>query len=246
MKYQKTYSVRVFECDPSTKLSFSSLLNYMQDIAADHTVELKITIPELFKRGLTWMLSRYHISVSRYPAYMEKIIFKTWIAEHKGMFSIRDYSMETEDGEILALITSSWVLYDLKNKNIVNVEILDLGCYALPERAIDDHFSSLKTPEEIQHTIDLEIRKHDIDINRHANNRVIVEWALESLPLDFLNNHELIDLEITFKGQAFYGTTVTSASQINKDLEQSVCLHHITNSENGKSIAIARTHWITT
>ena len=53
MKYQKTYSVRVFECDPSTKLSFSSLLNYMQDIAADHTVELKITIPELFKRGLT-------------------------------------------------------------------------------------------------------------------------------------------------------------------------------------------------
>lgn len=244
MKFSKEYDVRVFECDPNTKLSISSLLNYMQDIAADHTVELNITIPELLKRGLTWMISRYHIQVERYPFYHEKTIMKTWVADHEGMFSIREYTLESDQGEILARMTSSWVLYDLRNKKIVNVaQSLPLEQFILPERAINDSFSRLPLPENSQYAIDLQIRKHDIDINRHVNNRVTIEWALEPVPDEIRRNYMMTDMEITFKGQAFYGDKIRSELETTEAEEQIIGRHHIINSDTGQSITIVNTRW---
>ena len=244
MKFQKTYAIRIYECTPGTTLNFSSLLNLMQDVAAGHTVDLNITIPELFKRNLTWMLSRYHISVDRYPSFMENIIFKTWIAKHEGMFSIRDYTMETERGEILARMTSSWVLYNIKNKKIVNVsETLPMNEHIVHERAINDNFTSLKLPENPQYTLDLQIRKHDIDINKHVNNRITIEWALEAIPDEINRDYDLVDAEITFKGQAFYGDKIESQCQLIDNEEQINGLHHIINKNSGQSITRVHTRW---
>ena len=235
--------VRVYECTPDTRLDLSSILNYMQDIAAEHTVELNITIPELFKKGLTWMLSRYHINIIRYPFYKEKVIVKSWVAEHKGMFSIRDYSMETEKGEILALMTSSWVLYDIGLKKPVPVETLQLAAFVHPERAIDDSFSRLALPGSPEHSCDLQIRKTDIDINRHVNNRITIEWALEPVPDEIVRQYELTDIQITFKGQAFFGDPIHCDFDMDQHEEQISGRHHITNSETGQSITIVNTTW---
>ncbi len=243
MKCQNSYTVRVYECTPDLKLDFSTLLNYMQDIAAKHTVNLKITIPELLKKGLTWMLSRYHIKVKRYPGYNETVILKSWIAEHKGMFSIRDYSMESISEEPLAKMTSSWVLYDLINKKIVNVDTLNLKKHVIQERAINDSFPKLTSPKDPQYSIDLQIRKHDIDINRHVNNRITIEWSLEPVPDQIRKDFELSDIEITFKGQAFFGDKIRSELQLIEEKEQLTGLHHITNINTGQSITIVNTKW---
>ena len=243
MKCQKTYTIRVYECTPDVKLDLSSLLNYMQDIAAEHTVELNITVPELMKMGLTWMLSRYHIKVNRYPYYKEKVIFKSWITEHKGMFSIRDYSMESEQGEKLALMTSSWVLYDIKQNKPIPVETLQLAKHIIPERAIDDKFAKLALPVASQYVTDIKIRKSDIDINRHVNNRMTIEWALEPIPNEVINDYELIDIEITFKGQAFLGDPIRVEVELTDNQEQIIGRHHISNSDSGQSITIVNTIW---
>jgi acyl-ACP thioesterase len=243
MKCQKTYTVRVYECTPDTKLDLSTILNYMQDIAAEHTVELKITIPELLKKGLTWMLSRYHINVNRYPYYKENVIVKSWVAEHEGMFSIRDYSMETEQGEILAKMTSSWVLYDIKQRKPVPVTTLDLKDVVHPERAIDDSFPRLSLPESPQYSTDMQMRKSDIDINRHVNNRITIEWALEPVPDEIRQGYDLKDAQITFKGQAFLGDPIRSDVELIDNQEQIFGRHHITNSDTGQSITIVNTTW---
>jgi acyl-ACP thioesterase len=216
----------------------------MQDIAASHTGELKVTIPELLKRGLTWMISRYHIQINRYPNYDEKVIFKTWVASHDGMFSVRDYSMESMDGEILANMTSSWILYDIANKKIVNVaETLPLNKHVLPERAINDTFPRLALPENPQYFIELQIRKHDIDINKHVNNRITIEWALEAIPDKINRDYDLVDAEITFKGQAFYGDKIESQCQLIDKEEQIHGIHHIINKDSGQSITRVHTRW---
>ena len=243
MKFQQEYPIRIYECGPNGKLSFSSILNYMQDVASIHTVELKITIPELLKRGYTWMLSRYHVVIDRYPVYMDSVNISTWIADHKGLFSIRDYSMQDNDGETLARMTSSWVVYNLKDKKIAIVDdILPLK-NILNERAIQDTFPTLPLPESENHKFQFHVRKHDLDINRHVNNRVTVEWALETIPFEITKTHELYELEITFKGQAFYGDTIDSICQIKLNEEQYTGIHHIINNSTGQSIARVRSKW---
>ncbi|MBW6457996.1 MAG: hypothetical protein K0B52_02420 [FCB group bacterium] len=243
MKFNLPLTVRIYECGNDGKLKISGLLNYMQEIAALHTVDLKISIPDLLPRGLTWMLSRYHIVIDRYPRFREPVGMSTWIAGHSGYFSIRDYCMQSENGESLARITSSWVLYGIKEKKIVLLE------EALPlkdivhERALEDNFPSLPALQEVHAEAHFQIRRHDLDINKHVNNRVIVEWALETVPPAIAATHVLTELEITFKEQAFYGDPVLSQCELRYTGEQMTALHHILNSNGNILIARLRTQW---
>lgn len=245
MKYEKTYTIRQYECGPDFKLSFSSLINFMQDIASDHSVELGVSIVDLLKRGLTWMLSRYHISVERYPHYRETVIFKTWPSKHEGFFTLREYTMEKPNGEILARMTSSFVVYDIKTKKTVNVEKhLFFSDALIKERAIDDEFLSLDLPKKIDNSQEVIIRKHDLDFNRHVNNRALVEMAIESVPMDIMKTHSLKNAQITFKGQAFYRDSLESQCELIAGENKYRIIHHLINKKNNNSVLKMETNWL--
>lgn len=245
MKFTKTFTIRQYECGLDLKLSLTSLLNIMQDVAAEHSVLLNVSILDLFNRGLTWMLSRYHISVERYPNYMEKVIIKTWPSTCEGYFTLREYTMESEKGDILARMTSSFVVYDIKAKKIVQVEKhLPIENALIKERAIDDKFPSLQLPEKIDHSEEIFVRKHDIDINRHVNNVAGIEIAIESVPIDILLHYDLSDAQITFKGQAFYGDTLLSQCEVIPEDDEYRILHHVLNKQGNTSILKMVTNWV--
>ncbi len=245
MKYEKHFTIRQPECGLDLKLSFSSLMNMMQDIAAEHSVILNVSIFDLFKKGLTWMLSRYHISVERYPAYGETVVMKTWPSSCKGLFTLREFMLESENGEKLARMTSSFVIYDFKTKQIVNVEEhLPIFDSLVDERAIDDNFPSLELPKNIEHSQEIRIRKHDIDINKHVNNRPLVEFGIESIPINILLGSKLVDAQITFKGQAFYGEILLSQCEVIPKHDGFRILHHVINQSSKKSVLKMETNWI--
>lgn len=244
MKFVKHFTIRQPECGLDLRLSFSSLLNMMQDVAAEHSVILKVSILDLFRQGLTWMLSRYHLSIVRYPSYMEKVIIKTWPSSCEGSFTLREYIMESETGDILARMTSSFVVYDMKAKNIVKVEDhLPLVDSLVKERAIDDKFPSLLLPKNIDHSQEIRIRKHDIDINRHVNNVSIIEIGIESVPIEILLAYDLVDAQITFKGQSFYGDTLLSQCEVIPEDDEFRILHHVINKNDKRSILKMQTNW---
>lgn len=247
MKFEKSFTVRQYECGLDLKLSFSSLLNYMQDIAAEHSVELNVSILDLFKRNLTWMLSRYHISVEKYSSYNETVLIKTWASQCDGFFTLREFTMETPQGEILARMTSSFVVYDFKAKQIVKVnDHLPIQDSLLNERAIDDNFPSLAFPKKIDHSQEIIIRKHDIDINRHVNNRIFIEIGIESIPIEILLNSKIKNAQITFKGQAFYGDTLKSLCEIIPEGNTYKIIHHVINKKSDKSVLKMETTWLKT
>lgn len=243
MKFTDTFSVRIYECDAAGRLKLASFLDYMQEISARHTIKLKITIQDMLPLGLTWMLSRYHIVMDSYPQYGDKVSMSTWVAQHEGMFSVREYQLSDESGNTLARATSSWVLYDFKKKNIVPVaERLPIE-NILPERAVEDSFHSLPLPEKIDNEREFHVCMHDLDINEHANNRVIVEWGLESIPADFIKNRTLREIEITFKSQAFYGNRIISHCRILPEDYSDTVLILIKNTDSQKTVAVLRTKW---
>lgn len=243
MKFSQTFKVRIYECKEDGKLKPASLMDYMQETAGLHFIELNITIQDLLPRGLTWMLSRYHIVIDRSPHYGDRVSMQTWISEHSGMFSIREYRLSDAAGRSLARATSSWVLYDIHQKITVAVaEALPLNAI-VPERAVKDSFASLPLPDDCDSEQRFRVRMHDLDINRHVNNRFIAEWALEAVDPVFVREYSLRSLEISFKGQAFYGDQVVSCCKIDKDREQPQILHHLIAEEKQRSIALLRSRW---
>jgi medium-chain acyl-[acyl-carrier-protein] hydrolase len=243
MKFTNSFTVRIYECKADGKLKVASLLDYMQEIAGLHTIDLKITIPDLLPRGLTWMLSRYHIVMDAYPTYGDRVTMQTWVSSHSGRFSIREYRLSDASGTSLARATSSWVLYDIRERKIIDVEKALPLKSIIPERAVHDTFASLPVLNGVDSEKIFHVRMHDLDINRHVNNRYIAEWALEALSPAFIQNHTLQELEISFKGQAFYGNSIISRCQIHPEDHQSSVLHHLLTQEKQHSIAVLRSRW---
>ena len=65
------------------------------------------------KRGCAWVLSAWQIHVRRYPSLGEAVKITTWASGFKGFLGMRNFTMETEDGEMLACansicLTSIW------------------------------------------------------------------------------------------------------------------------------------------
>src|SRR4030066_143928 len=114
--YVQQFSVRMHESDHQGRLRAVSLLNYFQDAASEHADKLGAGVIELMRLNLTWVISRYHIKIFRYPRWTETIELATWPSLNEGLSPLRDFEVKDKRGETLAAATSSWMLIDLKTK----------------------------------------------------------------------------------------------------------------------------------
>ncbi len=241
--YRKEYAVHTYETDPQGLAKTTALLNYLQDAAGAHAGRLGLSVRDLFKRGLTWVLSRYHILVHRYPAAGSRLEVTTWPSGQGGHFATRDFEAADGAGPVLSA-TSSWMILGLERKQPLKVDdIIDIP-YAVDLRALDDPFASLPVLAARDAELRYRVRAADLDWNRHVNNAVYVQWALEAVPADVLRGSRPVELEISYRAETFYGEDVLSIVQrLSDDGPGPVFLHQILNAATGAELTRLRTRW---
>lgn len=242
-RYIQRYSVRTYESDHNGLLRMPSLLNYFQEAAAEHAEKLGAGVIALFKRNLAWVISRYHIRIFRYPRWKECLELMTWPVVHQGLFALREFEIRNEKGEISAAATSSWMLIDLKTKRPVP-PAERLGPYLQdPRRAVDSSFETLPTVGQVDLERLFRVRMSDLDWNRHVNHVAYIAWALETASPDFLEKYRPAEIEVDFRGQAFYGETVLCRMQLLSPGGEPTIVYQIIKGENQKELARLRVVW---
>jgi len=243
MIYLKDYAVHTYETDAQGLAKTVSLLNYLQDAAGEHAGSLGLSVLDLFKRRMTWVLSRYHVLVHRYPAMGERLEVTTWPSGKGGYFATRDFEVAAAAGPVLSA-TSSWMVLELERMQPVKIdEVIDVP-YAVDRRALADPFASLPVPGARDAEIRFRVEAGHLDWNRHVNNAVYVQWALEAVPPEVLRDRRAVEVEVSYRGQAFYGDEVLSAAQRVPDEDgRTVFLHQILNAASGAELARLRTRW---
>jgi acyl-CoA thioesterase FadM len=141
--YRKQYTIHAYEVDASGRAQLPSLLNYLQDAAGDHAGSLGLGVTDLLRNRLTWLLSRYHIKVVRYPVHGQRIEVSTWPSGKKGIFALRDFEVSDEEGNPMLAATTSWVLIDLESKQPVRLNNFVPDDLTFNKRAIEDEFPPL-------------------------------------------------------------------------------------------------------
>ena len=179
--YQITYRVRPYEAGFQKLIRPDALLNYFQDAAFEHSVSRGFSAFHLFRKGLAWVLSRYHIQVKRYPSAGEKIHIRTWYPGSQRPFYLRDWEVLDESGDVLALATSSWLILDMATMKPVDDGGLLNDLESRPVRAIEDAFDPLPELKASQFESRFCVRLSDTDMNRHVNHVHYIQWALESV-----------------------------------------------------------------
>ncbi|MCK7477374.1 MAG: thioesterase [Candidatus Moduliflexus flocculans] len=242
--FNKEYAVHSYETDARGFVKASALLNYLQDSAGEHAGRLGVGVLDLFKRNMTWVLSRYHIAVHRYPARGARLEVTTWPSGKHGYFALRDF--EVADGEAAPSSrrrAPGWSS-DSTSKQPVKVDEAIAIPYAVDKRALADPFDSLAVPAGRDAEVGFRVESGHIDWNRHVNNAVYVQWALEAVPPDVLQRSRPVDLEVSYRAEAFYGDQVVSVLQRVPGADPgAVFLHQILNAATGAELTRLKTRW---
>lgn len=241
--FETEFQVRYHELDCHGSVQPVTLLNYVQDAAGMHATQLGVSVSDLRVHGLTWVLSRIHLIVERYPRAGEVVLVNTWPATRQGLFSCREFELFDGQGRMTGRATTSWAVLNVASRRPVKLEG-NLPPYPLlPRRAIDDEFPPLpQLPKPWPSGLSFRVLRSDLDINHHVNNAVFVGWALEVVP-DEVAAGSLVELEISFRAEALYGETIESRCSVMESGEVTCCLHQIINKQDGKELARLRTRW---
>lgn len=242
--YSENFKIRAYEIDTKAYVTIFTICNYLQEIAGNHAMELGVGVDKLLKMNLTWVLSRLHLKMDKYPLWRDEINIVTWPSGVNGRFAIRDFEIYDSQNNILGRATTSWMLIDLiKIKPITMPEYITN--IKLPDRAraIEDKFEKLPVVEKTEYQKLFHVRLSDLDINNHVNNVNYIEWAIETVPVEIRKKYQISGLEISFRAEGKYGNKILSKSQ---KCEEPNCVgfHHCIIEESKQTeLAIARSFW---
>ena len=241
--FEKAFAVSYHELDSLGNLRLLTILNYLQDCAGAHAARLGVSVADLRPRGVTWVLSRIHLLVERYPRAEETVVVRTWPATRQGLFTCREFELQDPHGVCWAGASTSWALLKIATRRPVRLEE-HLPPYPLvARRAVEDDFAGLPAfPDAATAEMVFRVLRGDLDINHHVNNTVFAGWAVEAVP-DWIATGALAELEIAFRSEALYGEAIVSRCAVVEEGETPCCLHQIVNSRYNKELARLRTRW---
>ena len=113
------FEVRAYETGVGETATLPALCNYMQEAAGVSAERLGWGIRELQETGLTWMLSRLRVSVSRYAPQHGTVTVRTWPSGMKGrLVAKRCFLGLDENGAELFRASSEWLYVNLASQKI--------------------------------------------------------------------------------------------------------------------------------
>ena len=152
------------------------------------------------------MINYWQIQILRRPQMGEPVKIGTQPYEFKGLMGQRNFLMETQQGERLALANSVWTLLDMKKMYPMRIPEEIAGKYELAPR-LDMQYLPRKIAVPAQggeRQEELTVRLHHLDTNKHMNNAQYVHFAVMYLPADA----EICELRVEYRKQAVLGDVI--------------------------------------
>ena len=100
--FAETFRVRAHEVDVNKNLTIPALLKIMQEASMGSAEQLNVSVWDLEKSNLSWVLLRKKVTVHEMPRLGETVIIKTNPSGFDRALAYRDYRAFNEEGKILA------------------------------------------------------------------------------------------------------------------------------------------------
>ncbi|WP_010250544.1 acyl-[acyl-carrier-protein] thioesterase [Acetivibrio cellulolyticus] len=214
--YKKKYHIELSNVDFTKALKLSALFNCFQDIASEAVESLGIGINTLEQEfGVAWILIRIRVDIVRTPVWNEDIWIETWHQESKKLEFERDFIVRDSNGSIIASAVSTWVIVDIKTREIRKTELIAFNNFQnIKERAIDCKLGKVKPFGQKEVVYKKVIGYSDIDFNGHINNSRYIDYIMDCFSVDNHMKYCVKTMEINYVNEALYGDSII----LNKDI----------------------------
>ncbi|CAN1796396.1 Palmitoyl-acyl carrier protein thioesterase, chloroplastic [Linum perenne] len=213
--YRQTVVVRSYEVGPDKTATLDSLLNLLQETALNHVWMSGLlgngfgATHGMVRNNLIWVVSRMQVEVDDYPIWGEIVDIDTWVGASGKNGMRRDWLIRSQaTGQVFARATSTWVMMNEKTRRLskmpeeVREEIspwfIEKQAIVQQDDSVVDKIVKLDDNAKYVNT-NLKPRRGDLDMNHHVNNVKYVKWMLETIPDEFVDEHQLSGIILEYR-----------------------------------------------
>lgn len=212
MIYKQTHIIGIEEIDSHCKATNRALLVAMENIACAYSANVGYGARDIETKKRAWILLQWKIQVLKRPFYNEKIEVITWSRSVDKLFAYRDYEIRYENGELLAIGTSKWLLMDTERKRAVRItqDVMELyenenkSVFEKNEDKIQYDEEELKTAKSQPYTL----LRRDFDMHGHMHNINYLDMVYEILPQNVYDTVDFRTIHIEYKKQILPNTVI--------------------------------------
>lgn len=243
MIYTLSKQIGGFEIDLHGTLKVSAIFNLMQDAASQHAEQLGFGFGDFKEKKLMWVLSWARLDIIELPGFSETVNVKTWTKKQHKLFYLRDFSIETADGKIIAKATTAWTMLKSDTMRPTTMQREGLHYPESPENhAIDmlpEKIELSNTVYKDPHTIKRQVLYSDIDIHQHVNNARYIELILDCYNADEHKENLVKSISVQYKGESKFMDSLT----ISKFANENADYISIFNESKNKTVIDAKVIW---
>ncbi|MEM1218169.1 MAG: acyl-ACP thioesterase domain-containing protein [Bacteroidota bacterium] len=243
--YRIRFSVRTYEVDKNKTMPLPALVKLLHEAAMQNVLHLKLSVWDLEPHGISWVLIRMRIEVSRYPTLGEDIEIVTHPSGFDRFLTHRDYRVFDREGNEIARSSSTWLLMNMETRKIARLPqfILDFSKQMPPkETCLAPPSAALPELGQTSHLMKTTVQWHELDWNGHLNNMYYVQWIMEASGTQRLEEQEVYELDIIYKQEAILGEKIRS--ELSPSGQAQTLLHRLSGPED-RELAVARSYWRT-
>ena len=241
--FDKKFELRYFEMNKFGEASPTTILTLLEETAADHCYSIDHSLYDLIDQNIGWVLVSGVMNMERYPTYKEKITIRTWLSEYSTVKGTRENIIYDEKDNIIGTAKGLWVFFDIKRRRPVRIfdKIKNRWSSNSKESVKYNVTEKIAAIESAKYTKDFMVNQFDVDMNEHVSNLRYLQWSLESVPDEVIENYYLHSLEGRFIGEAHYGDTIRSMTENAKN--ENSFVHTIKAQNNDQVCVTAKTLW---
>jgi medium-chain acyl-[acyl-carrier-protein] hydrolase len=237
MAWSRTYDIPYFLIDKNRKLRITALMQFLEDVAIRHSESCGVGLDYYHDNGVAWVLAKWDIEVHSYPGFNQQITITTVPTSFRSFFGFRMMEVHDEAGRLLARAHTLWVFVDTRRKKPIPVTDEVMQAYGLTREQKEPlPIEAAAAPETDELKAEFQIRPGDIDTNRHVNNIRFVEWALDTLPVDFTDCHTVHRVLVDYRKELTFGETVNAAADMVENGDETLTRHRISAGEKIASL----------
>jgi len=241
--FDKDFELRYFEMNKFGEASPTTILTLLEETAADHCYSIDYGLYDLINQNIGWVLVSGIMNMERYPTYKEKIKIRTWLSSYSTVRGVRENIIYDEQDNIIGTAKGLWIFFDVKRRRPVRIfdDIKNSWSSCQKESVKYNVVEKIQAIDYAKHIKDFKVNQFDVDMNDHVSNLRYLQWSLESVPDEIIENYYLHSLEGRFIGEAHYGDSIRSLTE--NDRNEDSFVHTIKTQNNNKVCVTAKTLW---
>ena len=218
------------------KVTNTALLSYLEDAGGVHSNLVGYGLRDIPTVKRSWVLLGWKIEIFKRPKYGDKITIKTWSRGIDKLYAYRDFEILDENGEVIGIATSKWVLLDIEKGRITKIDASVEEAYTIENKQVfeEKDLEKLKELDSYIHSTTFTINRSLIDVNNHLHNIYFMDIANEVLPMEIYKNADFKSIQMMCKKEIKLGDIVRVFYQVEDGehvvvikSEDEKCLHGI-------------------